>query len=126
MSYEEKYLKYKNKYLALKTEYDRRVAAKAEQSFKNLNITESSNVNLQEPLNVKLVDLIGGAKKNVEPKSETTTTELDDLFSQAGGKRKIKDSKSSRSQFFEDPDLSSSSESSTDSDSSFSSSSLDW
>lgn len=125
MSYEEKYLKYKNKYLALKAEYDRRVAAKASQSNTNFNISESSNVNLDEPLNVKLVDLIGGAKK-VDTKSETTTTELDELFSQNGGKRQIKKpTKSNRGQFFSDPDLSSS-DSSTDTDSSFSSSSLDW
>ena len=122
MSYQEKYLKYKNKYLALKEEYDRRVAAKANQTNK-FNLTENSPTNLEEPLNVKLVDLIGGGRKD-HTKSETTTTELDELFSHTGGKRQLK-KQSKKNQFFEDPDLSSS-DSSTDSDSSFSSSSLDW
>jgi len=134
MSYESKYLKYKNKYLALKVEVE-----------KMQKDDENSTLN-----NFFSGNFFGGGKQKLQAEPETTLTSLsttevsstqsiEKLFRQLGGaKKKSKKSSKSKSKakakssnkleddsdITDDSDLSS--DSSSDSDSDFSSSDLDW
>lgn len=92
MSYEQKYLKYKNKYLALKTLRAQRVStnsAPTNNSFLNDSATETVDVDF-EP---RIVSLVGGGAVNSDI---ARTPEIEDsvssLFEQAGGKRTLKKS----------------------------------
>ena len=102
MSYEQKYLKYKNKYLALKTLRAQRVStnsapansapansASANNSFLNDSATETVDVDF-EP---RIVSLVGGGAVNSDI---ARTPEIEDsissVFEQAGGKRTLKES----------------------------------
>jgi hypothetical protein len=135
MSYESKYLKYKNKYLALKVEIEK---MQKEDENSTLNNFFSGN-------------FFGGGKQKLQAEPETTLTSLsttevsstqsiEKLFRQLGGaKKKSKKSSKSKSKskakakssnnMEDDSDItddSDSSDSSSNSDSDFSSSDLDW
>ena len=133
MSYESKYLKYKNKYLALKVEIEK---MQKEDENSTLNNFFSGN-------------FFGGGKQKLQAEPETTLTSLsttepsstesvEKLFRQLGGaKKKSKKSSKSKSKskakssnkLEDDSDIkddSDSSSSSSESDSDFSSSDLDW
>lgn len=132
MSYYEKYLKYKNKYLALKAKYGHLLKNKTNDNalFDELNISETPT----NDLNLKIVPMNGGGDDDVTQTEVTVKLENSDsltsLFSQNGGakKSKSKKNKAKKHFFVDDSDLSKSTSTSSEanSDSDFSSSDTDW
>jgi len=134
MSYYEKYLKYKNKYLALKAKYGHLLTNKTggDALFDELNVSETPINNL----NLKIVSMNGGGDDDVTQTEVTVKLEnsesLTSLFSQDGGakksKSKSKNNKAKKHFFADDSDLSKSTSTSSEanSDSDFSSSDTDW
>ena len=142
MSYQEKYFKYKNKYLALKS---KEIFVSPENNilnnFSELNESEQS-LNF---INPTIIDLHGGSQINTtlqesennqlnsELNSESNSDTISSLFNHTGGQEKPKINKKkmkSSKHFFNDKsdsDLSSSSTlSEANSDSEFSSSEMNW
>jgi len=129
MSYYEKYLKYKNKYLALKAQYGHLLKNKKsdDTSFDELNVSETPINNLK---------MNGGGDDEVTQTEVTIKSEnselLTKLFGQGGGakksKSKSKNNKAKKHFFVDDSDLSKSTSTSSEanSDSDFSSSDTDW
>ena len=154
MLYQEKYTKYKNKYLDLKFKYGHLLNT-TPQKTQLSNMTHSKILlDLDESehqkilFNPKIINLTGGTnstslkiESDSNQESETTTTlnnlssseSISSLFKQNGGEKKSKKSKLNKGakHFFQDKtssDSSLSSESSTlsETDSDFSSSDLEW
>jgi len=146
MSYQEKYFKYKNKYLALKSKENFvRPENNLLNNFSELNDSEQSlnfinptiidlhgggqiNTNLQESENNQL-----SSKLSSELNSESNSDTISSLFNQTGGQEKPKINKKkmkSSKHFFNDKSdsdlLSSSTLSEAESDSEFSSSEMNW
>jgi hypothetical protein len=115
MSYDEKYLKYKAKYLALKKIYKEKKAQKES----NLDNQSSEVI----PSKIKLIDLIGGAGVEGIVETDTALPSADvpmpaadvpapesryfnNLFQDGGAKKKqTKPNNKKRNQFFEDSDI---------------------
>ena len=138
MSYQEKYFKYKNKYLALKS---KEIFVSTENNilnnFSELNESEQS-LNF---INPTIIDLHGGSQinttlqesENNQLNSESNSDTISSLFNQTGGQEKPKINKKkmkSSKHFFNDKSdsdlLSSSTLSEANSDSEFSSSEMNW
>ena len=138
MSYQEKYFKYKNKYLALKS---KEIFVSPENNilnnFSELNESEQS-LNF---INPTIIDLHGGSQinttlqesENNQLNSESNSDTISSLFNQTGGQEKPKINKKkmkSSKHFFNDKSdsdlLSSSTLSEANSDSEFSSSEMNW
>lgn len=139
MSYQEKYFKYKNKYLALKS---KEFFVRPENNSSELNESNKSK-QLLNFLNPKIMDLQGGSQINTTPQeskieietenNQSSSDTISSLFNQTGGqekpKKKVKKVKSSKHFFHDksDSDLSSSNTlSEAESDSDFSSSEVNW
>ena len=149
MSYQEKYLKYKNKYLALKSKENfNNSGNNSENNLGNNLLNNFSELNESESeqslnfFNPKIIDLNGGSQLNTTPQESEIETEnnqsssdtISSLFNQTGGQEKPKEKPKkkvkSNKHFFHDKSdsdlLSSSTLSEADSDSEFSSSEVNW
>jgi hypothetical protein len=154
-NYQDKYLKYKNKYLALKAQ----ISNSSEQNSLFLKNSESSSINNMQ---VKILNMLGGAnndlkleymddvtetnvtvtnqnqnqnknenkEENKEEKTEAESSNVEEKFNKVGGARKVvkatkKKTDNYKKHFLDDSDIKDDSEIST-SETEFSSSDLDW